>query len=140
MSADQRWQNIRIWSEPSDFRRRRAVGIFSERSDGSEWMAKPLEFVEVTNRLIEHDGYSVPSAMGGEVLQAFLDHAWSIGMRPAGFSDVPLQVGAMKEHLNDMRAIAFGVIGRPMVAGPISDADIAAMRGPGALKEKPFRL
>lgn len=132
-------KKIEVHSEQAMWRRdQRAIAIFLRDDTGREWLAEPLKFNDVTDTLCGPSEYTITDGkLGMAFLQAVLEHAWSIGLRPVGFSDVPLQVGAMKEHLNDMRAIAFGVIGRPIVAPSFSDADIAAMRGPGAIKEKP---
>jgi len=46
------------------------------------------------------DGY-------GSFLQAALDAAWELGMRPAGFNDTRESMAATKAHLEDMRALAF---------------------------------
>lgn len=40
-----------------------------------------------------------------QLLQGFLDAAWEIGIRPAGWKDTELQLGATVRHLADMRAI-----------------------------------
>lgn len=39
-------------------------------------------------------------------LQAALDAAWSLGMRPAGFADHTNELAAIRAHLDDMRRLA----------------------------------
>lgn len=41
-----------------------------------------------------------------EFLQACMDAAWEIGLRPKGFADVGSQLKATQDHLEDMRHIA----------------------------------
>lgn len=41
------------------------------------------------------------------LLQFFLDVAWDQGLRPTGHLEDESQVKAMREHLNDMRALVF---------------------------------
>jgi hypothetical protein len=42
-----------------------------------------------------------------EFLQAALDAAWKLGMRPTGHGGETEQVSAIKDHLHDLRAIVF---------------------------------
>lgn len=49
---------------------------------------------------------SIPE--GHAVAQAILDAAWEQGLRPTGFADVKNETAAIKGHLADMRALAFG--------------------------------
>lgn len=39
-------------------------------------------------------------------LQAALDSAWSLGMRPSGFADHTNELSAIRYHLEDMRTLA----------------------------------
>ena len=101
---------LRVYSERSDFGRNDRLAILAELEDGSIAVAQPLQFMR-------HNPGQMPeftvdqSAVSGydarAVLQAFLDHAWEIGMRPSGFADTTEQVGAIKAHLADMRALVF---------------------------------
>lgn len=97
---------IKIFSKLEYHPRYRDVVIFDVRSNGQEFIASPLVFVEVHPGLIIEKP-TIEARQGNEFLQAVLDHAWEVGMRPRGFSDVPLQVEALKRHLADMRALAF---------------------------------
>lgn len=61
---------------------------------------------------IEHDegdafGLSDGIPCSGQLVQAILDEAWSHGFRPRGFSDVQNETAALREHLGDLRKIAF---------------------------------
>jgi len=42
-----------------------------------------------------------------ELIQAIVDRAWEAGFRPSGFSDVKNETAALRDHLADMKTIAF---------------------------------
>ncbi|MDB5611333.1 MAG: hypothetical protein JWP25_8233 [Bradyrhizobium sp.] len=42
-----------------------------------------------------------------DMIQQILDKAWEAGFRPSGFADVKNETSALREHLADMKAIAF---------------------------------
>lgn len=50
---------------------------------------------------------TIRASEGREFLQAALDCAWQMGLRPAGFHHTTETVAAKDRHLEDMRAIAF---------------------------------
>jgi hypothetical protein len=89
------------WEPFSDQRR---VLIVDLQRDGSRAYAKPLVFEKA-----EPGSYVREATIedGDEFLQAVLNHAWEIGLRPAGFNDTTQQVAAIKDHLSDMRALVF---------------------------------
>ncbi len=41
-------------------------------------------------------------------MKAFVEHAWDIGIKPTAFKEDNAQLEAIKYHLEDMRAMAFG--------------------------------
>jgi hypothetical protein len=47
----------------------------------------------------------IPGA--SEMIQQIVDRAWEAGFRPSGFGDVKNETAAIREHLSDMKAIAF---------------------------------
>ncbi len=99
-----------IWSEPhANFGRSSDLCIFTKDDQGNESIAAPLVFSDCTNKLIE-----TPTIQGMRrdldgtaFLQACLDRAWEIGMRPAGYAGMTEHIGAIKAHLDDMRALVF---------------------------------
>lgn len=97
---------IELWSEQRDHRRRRHLWIYSTLPDGTRRLAEALVFKPEPEGVYDLPPTIAPDAT--QFLQAVLDHAWSIGMRPVGFSDTPLQVAALKYHLEDMRKLVFG--------------------------------
>lgn len=42
-----------------------------------------------------------------EMLQQIVDRAWDAGFRPSGYGDVKNETAALREHLADMKTIAF---------------------------------
>lgn len=67
-------------------------------------IAMPLQFQPM-------EGWATPPLVdarhGKEFMQAMLDRAWSLGLRPAGFHDVPNTMAATNRHLEDMRTLVF---------------------------------
>lgn len=47
-----------------------------------------------------------PSGDPRDFLQAALDAAWELGLRPKGFADVANEIAAVRYHLEDMRKLA----------------------------------
>lgn len=106
---------FRIWSDDFDHRRQRAVVIVVERENGEELLGSMTFSVLSESQYIGQEGATIPGRMphlgsgvgGNEFLQAVLDHAWSLGMRPVGFLDTPNQIAAMRDHMHDLRALIF---------------------------------
>lgn len=46
-------------------------------------------------------------AHADELIQSIMDKAWEAGFRPRGFADIKNETAALREHLADMKAIAF---------------------------------
>lgn len=42
-----------------------------------------------------------------DLIQSVVDKAWEAGFRPRGFSDIKNETAALREHLKDMKTIAF---------------------------------
>lgn len=105
---------FRVWSDFVNYRRGREVMLVIENPDGSELRGK-MEFVSLDpNSLLSPDDYTIPAIApsgggvnGQDFLQAVLNHAWDVGVRPVGFLDTTKEVGALREHLHDMRALVF---------------------------------
>lgn len=100
---------IIVHSMGSDYQRGRSVIVGVEDPNGGFGYIKgPVQFT----RHDEHNMIADPTfegSIGGEVLQAMLDHAWSLGMRPKNWRlETTEQVAAMDNHLQDMRRLVFG--------------------------------
>lgn len=61
----------------------------------------------------EGDAWFEPDGIGNsnEFIQKMMNAAWEAGYRPVGFHQVAEQVQAIKEHRDDLRAIAFHKLG-----------------------------
>lgn len=91
---------FRIYSERTDFDRRARLAILIEDASGLAQVAEPLVFKDVPeNALFDDYTFDRPAlttrGRGDEppldaraLMQAFLDHAWSIGMRPTGMTAI----------------------------------------------------
>lgn len=92
-----------------------AVALLAKQADGTTGLAMPLVFHQLADgHRIEPSEYTLNGRgewepVGREFLQAVLDHAWAIGMRPIGYhgSGSPEIVKAMNDHLQDMRKLVF---------------------------------
>ena len=101
-----------VWTEPVDYKRRMHLTI-SARVDGSDNVAYAEPLVFRTIPIEEELGKPTMDLRRDEamqLLQAFLDHAWRLGLRPAGHADRPAQVAALQDHLKDMQEISFRLL------------------------------
>lgn len=55
------------------------------------------------------DDTPIAADVATDFLRAALNAAWEIGMRPDGFNDTRESMAATNHHLQDMRALVFGV-------------------------------
>jgi hypothetical protein len=46
-------------------------------------------------------------ASADHLIQGIVDKAWEAGFRPRGFSDIKNETAALREHLADMKRVAF---------------------------------
>lgn len=58
---------------------------------------------------IEGDAWFSADGIGraDELIQAIVNEAWRVGFRPTGFEDTKNETTAIKQHLADMKTIAF---------------------------------
>jgi hypothetical protein len=108
---------FRIYSEQCDYGRRHRVAILIENARGVLAVAEPIAFKTLSDDdraggltfSYDRDFDASGDLDGRALLQAFLDHAWSLGMRPTGVADADTtkQVAAMNAHLQDMRKLVF---------------------------------
>lgn len=102
-----------IHSQRSDYGRYQGLIIGFEDSLTADfrYIKGPLQYVlhDTSRMLVDptFEGGDVP-----ELLQAMLNHAWSLGMRPTDYREErPAEIAAMNNHLQDMRRMVFG--GKP---------------------------
>lgn len=80
--------------------------------DGQRYAVLPFVIEKVPSPVPVPPALSTsrPEADAGQdvdgFLQAALDLAWEIGLRPAGFEDHTNELKAVRDHLRDMRKIA----------------------------------
>lgn len=57
----------------------------------------------------EGDMFDRTAGVGGadRLIQQIIDQAWQAGFRPSGFSDIKNETAALRDHLGDMKRIAF---------------------------------
>lgn len=90
-------------------------------------LVQPLVFrqyqpVEIGDDIALSSGYASNNVR--DFLQAALDEAWKIGLRPSQYEDQRNELKAVREHLADMRAISFKKIGMddPLISNPTLQA------------------
>lgn len=100
---------ILVRSQRHDFVDGRDVALIIQHEDGSRSVSRPLIFDHIdANSAINPPTISASGPVSGtDFLQAALDHAWEIGMRPVGFLDTTNEIATIKAHLADMRALVF---------------------------------
>ena len=93
---------IRACYEP--FNMRTAL-YFTDEKDGFRYRAQPLVFERTQGFTTIEPTVSFEDK---SELQSLMDDLWSMGLRPSARSDeYKAQLGTMRDHLNDMRAIVF---------------------------------
>lgn len=104
----------RIYTEQQDYGRRTKLAILVEDANGTLAVAAPLKFTRVDPSVLDatmtlEATASTANLDGRALLQAMLDHAWELGLRPGGVpeADTTKQVAALHRHLEDMRALVF---------------------------------
>lgn len=96
--------SFEIWTHSGDFARGLQVAVALRAPNGQYSVADPLVFRELPiDDLV--DKPTVGPRDGRAFLQAALNEAWRLGMRPEGFLDTTNQVAALSAHLADMRMI-----------------------------------
>ena len=85
---------------------RQRFGLYITKQEGDQtFTGKPLQFGE-TGRFETIE--PVASIKDKTELQELMDSMWSAGLRPSIRADeYRAQLGSMRDHLNDMRAIVF---------------------------------
>lgn len=99
---------IVVHSQRGDYGRNTGVVIGLQFPEGGfSYIKGPLPFEQLPyNEWIAAP--TIGGALGNEFLQAALDCAWSMGMRPLNWTDErPGEIKAMDNHLQDMRRLVF---------------------------------
>lgn len=104
----------RIVSEDSRWDRRRDLFIGISQARGKPLVVAPFLVLErdeaaaLERPTLSETHADVQDNLGDVTgfLQAAMDEAWRIGLRPAGFADTANELKATRYHLEDMRKIA----------------------------------
>lgn len=80
-------------------------------------VAQPVQFVERADDETVSDGATMmrlsPSVDPDAALQDLMDQLWALGVRPKDIG-TPGHLAATKEHLADMRALAFAAVSKAL--------------------------
>jgi hypothetical protein len=99
--------NFRVYSRPAMMMMdAREVFVFGTDDKRQTFVIEPMVY-KVVPKGSAFERPMVHGSHGCEFMQALLNHAWDIGLRPAGFNDAKLETGAIKYHLEDMRRLVF---------------------------------
>lgn len=103
--------NLRIWRKPNGTDRVEVLQPFQFKSYDCNTKVPDDEIALIGSYFSEDEVTGF--------LQCMMDAAWSRGMRPTGFADHAHELTAVRAHLSDMRALAFGgqteVTGAPKI-------------------------
>lgn len=85
--------------------------LLAEMEDGGTYVAKPIILEETARHGIVREPTLVLANHGfgsasSDFLQAMVDAAWNVGIRPSGVKDLEGTLGAVRFHLEDMRKLA----------------------------------
>ena len=95
------WDQDQLWMVFTDHNDRRLVVKPLEFEPGERYVAPK----EPSLGSFEFSRAEAPRDVRG-FLQAALDAAWEMGLRPKGFADHANELTAVRYHLEDMRALA----------------------------------
>jgi hypothetical protein len=79
------------------------VWLVHRNEDGRKFIAPPVVFVQM-----EEGVQTAPSlTLDHEAAQDLMNRLWQMGIRPRDGEGTMAHVGAMKEHIADLRKVAF---------------------------------
>ena len=97
-----------------DFGRRLDFGVLraSEQGPFPDMVLEPVAFTANDPASVyDARALTMPAGEGRAMLQAIVDSAWAAGIKPKGYADEARETGALRAHLEDMRALAFAKSG-----------------------------
>lgn len=102
MSGFKVFTNYRAWMDDLQ------VFVTHQDGAGNRGVALPMKFVLVEpGQIVESPTISNSDGRDPrDFLQACMDAAWDLGLRPKGFADHTHELTAVRYHLEDMRALA----------------------------------
>lgn len=90
------------------------VWLVERRADGSKGVAAPVVFASLPA------GASAPPSLSlsREAAQDLMNRMWQLGIRPLDGEGTLAHVGAMQEHIEDLRRVAFKREVKQLVRSP----------------------
>jgi len=81
--------------------------VMTRESGDQRSMVTIMELTDLPRRQVTRlDQQAVPGDQVESFLQAALDCAWDLGLRPKGAKDMTNELAAVRYHLEDMRKLA----------------------------------
>lgn len=80
--------------------------LIAEVQGDQRYVAKPLEMVPVGDEVVMQETFRLPH----HAAQALMDQLWNCGIRPTEGSGSAGSLAATQRHLQDMQAVAFGLL------------------------------
>jgi hypothetical protein len=90
---------------------RRRLLVMLDRRPGQVEVVTGFEFKTMPEGHMFTGDEGIPD--DGNLLQAVVDAAWEAGVRPTGYSDIKNETAALREHMNDLRTVAFHALKIP---------------------------
>jgi hypothetical protein len=102
---------LRIRVDRADYGAADHLAIFGEDKHGNSYMAR-LTWERIAKSVHADPTLSICRQRGGKTpLQELVDDLWRAGIRPVDAAGSAGQLDATQHHLQDMRQIAFKVLG-----------------------------
>lgn len=102
--------NWKVFARYEDFSDDRLIvaAAFTDWQGNRSFIQAPLAMKQYDSRsLIEDKDVDLARDMDGRAfLQAMLDAAWELGLRPEGYENHTNELKAVRYHLEDMRTLA----------------------------------
>lgn len=99
----------KFYARLADYADRVDIAAIIRRDDGTRLVALPLKFEPLQDRLIITD----PTIrMSLDQAQRLMDELWNCGLRPSEGTGSAGALAATQKHLEDMQAIAIGLLRR----------------------------
>lgn len=96
--------NVEIYVQDQPWALNLGVWLVNRCEDGTKGVAAPVVFAPLP------DGTSAPPSLSlsREAAQDLMNRMWQLGIRPRDGEGTLAHVGAMKDHIEDLRKVAFG--------------------------------
>jgi hypothetical protein len=102
-----------VRSQWQDFGTQLDIVVYRDAAHEDDVEVGALVFTKEPNGLLKEPTFSGDRRDTLALLQALLEEAWKLGLRPIGYSEIKEQMKATDAHLQDMRSIVFHKMGAP---------------------------